>query len=253
MTRTPPVLLLVLLASVVAELSIGDLPFTATGLVGFLFLLPIYGAGALPAREVVRRRVATGWPAIALLGVAYGIVEEGIALQSLFSPTMYNGIGPAWGVRVLGVNGVYLVVQLLNHAVWSVTVPIALTDLAFPHRRGNPLLGRLGLAVTAVVFCLGVGLTAAGRGTRDPGYSTPPALLLAVGVAVAALVVAALLVSRRRPVRMAAAARAPRPSPRSVSAWLAGSAHSRSWRGRRTRTPRSCTARSRGRRSRAVS
>ena len=108
-----PTLVLVVLAPMIAEVTIGDLPFGVPGLVAAVFVLPIYGAGALLVREVVVRRGA-GAGAVLLLGAAYALVEEGLALQSLFSPTIYGGLGPAWGVRLLGVNGTYTLVQLVN-------------------------------------------------------------------------------------------------------------------------------------------
>lgn len=211
MRRMAAVLLLVLLAPAVAELSIGDLPFTAAGATGFVVLVPLYGGGAVLVRELVRRRSSTGWPAILVLGACYGLLEEGLALQSLFSPTIYHGLGPEWGVRVLGVNGVYTVVQLINHAVWSVAVPIALTDLAFPRLRTGPLLGKPGLVVTGLVYLLGLGVTASSRGRLDPHYSTPPGVLVGLFLGAVAVAVVALLATRRRGGRVRTAAR-PRPT-----------------------------------------
>ena len=64
-----------------------------------------------------------GWPAILLLGVAYGLVEEGLTLQSLTSSTIYPamaGLAP----RVAGVNVAYTVMVLTYHAVISIAIPI---------------------------------------------------------------------------------------------------------------------------------
>lgn len=182
----------------IAEVTIGDLPFGVPGLVAAVFVLPIYGAGALLVREVVVRRGA-GAGAVLLLGAAYALVEEGLALQSLFSPTIYGGLGPAWGVRLLGVNGTYTLVQLVNHAVWSVGVPIALTEVAFPGHRGRPYVGRAGLTVTGLLYLVGVGLTALARGTLDPDHRTPAPLLVATAAAVVVLVAVALRRSAPRP------------------------------------------------------
>lgn len=175
----------------VAEVSIGDLPFGVAGLVAAVFVLPMYGAGALLVRELVVRRGADG-RAVLLLGAAYALVEEGLALQSLFSPTAHGGLGPAWGARFLGVNGTYTLVQVVNHAVWSIAVPIALTGIAFPRLRAVPYLSRPGLVVTALVYLLTVGLTASSHSTTDPTYRAPAALLLGTLLVVVALVVVAL-------------------------------------------------------------
>ena len=82
----PPVTLF-LLAPIVAELLAGTMPVWQVG--NLLFLLPLYGSGALLIRELVRRR-GRGWTSILLLGAAFGIVEEGIASHALFSPNLYG-------------------------------------------------------------------------------------------------------------------------------------------------------------------
>ena len=127
MRRTLPWIVLVLTAFVVAELLPASAPITEPGL--WPFLLLIYGPGALLIRESVRRR-NRGWESILLLGAAYGFVEEGLALQSLFNPTLYGAAD--WGARIHGFNGVYAETALTIHAVWSAAVPILLTDLLFP-------------------------------------------------------------------------------------------------------------------------
>jgi hypothetical protein len=95
MRRHLPVITLVLLAPAVAELLGGPLQLSQLGLL--VFLVPIYGAGALLVQEVVRRRGVV-WSSVLILGVAYGIVEEGLALRTLFEAAAYGGIG-AWGGR----------------------------------------------------------------------------------------------------------------------------------------------------------
>src|SRR4051812_14548163 len=108
MSRFLPVIVLVLLAPVVAELLYGTISVTqATAL---LFVLPIYGAGALLIREVVRRS-ERGWGSILLLGAAYGVIEEGLVLQSFFNPTLYRA--SEWGARLFGVNWVYVEAMLV--------------------------------------------------------------------------------------------------------------------------------------------
>src|SRR2546430_15677767 len=169
MGRFLPVITLVLLGPAVAELLGGAIQAHQIGLL--VFYVPIYGAGALLIREVVRRR-GLGWPSILLLGAAYGIVEEGLALQSLFNPAIYGGMA-GWGARVLGVNGVYTEVVIPLHAVWSVTVPVLLTDLLFPARRTRPYLGRLGLAVTPASDAMGGGPLGAPSLSRG-GFASPP-------------------------------------------------------------------------------
>src|SRR5215208_3347377 len=122
-----------MLAPAVAEAAeVAEVLFGATPVSNLGALLPdvaVYGCGALLIREVVRRR-GLGWSSILLLGVAFGIVEEGLALESLFNPGLFNA-GDLGG-RALGINWVWAQWTLGYHAVWSISIPIVLTELVFP-------------------------------------------------------------------------------------------------------------------------
>lgn len=183
-------LLLAVITPVIAELTLGNPPLSQIWLM--LLWIPIYGAGTVLIRELVRRRRA-GWPSVLLLGLAYGIVEEGLVLQALSSPTMYGVAG--WAPRVLGLNSAYIELNLPYHAVFSVALPILLTDLTFPSLRDWPYLKRTGLVVAAVVFVLGGLLLRMTVATSiDPGYQAPAAVLAGCVAAVAVLAVVALRV-----------------------------------------------------------
>src|SRR5690348_1109866 len=112
MRRFLPVLVLVLMAPVVAELLWGTTPISRLG--PLLLQIPIYGGGVLLIRDLVRHR-GRGWISILLLGAAYALVEEGLALQFLFHPTLL-GIN-TWGARILGINGVYTEWVMGYHAI----------------------------------------------------------------------------------------------------------------------------------------
>jgi hypothetical protein len=212
MRRLLPPLALVLIAPLVAELLAGSTPLAQPVVLGTLLAayLPLYGAGALLIRELVVRS-GRGWPSVFLLGAAYGLVEEGFASQSLFNPTLYNAAD--WGIRVLGVNGVFTESVLLVHAIWSGVVPIALVHVLFPSGRSAPYLGRVGLAVTAGFYLLGVALLlVVARTYFSAGYLAPPALpLLALLAAGIVGVIALRLVPRARPLAVDPRA-APRPA-----------------------------------------
>lgn len=150
-----PALALVFTAPLVAEFLLGNLPIKL--LPTLVILAPMYGGGALLIREVVRR-TGRGWPSILLLGMAYAIVEEAFTTQSLFNPNylklnlgfLVPGYIPALGI------GAWWTLWMLNvHAVWSISTPIALIEACVPDRARTPWLGRVGLAVTAIVFVLG--------------------------------------------------------------------------------------------------
>lgn len=205
-------LVLVVLAPLVAEVALGSTPISMIWLV--LLWLPIY-SGTLFIRELARRRGA-GWPGILLLGVAFGVVEEGIGVQALSSPTLYHAAD--WAPRVLGVNSAYAELNLPYHAVFSVAVPILLTELLFPASRTRPYLGRAGLVGCAVTFVLGVALLRLVIPPfADPGYTAPVPVLVGCVLAVVLLGVLVLGVAPRR------RSRPPRPGtpPSPVRAGLA--------------------------------
>ncbi|GAB2912049.1 hypothetical protein GCM10027047_07790 [Rhodococcus aerolatus] len=207
---------LVVLAPLVAELSWGSTRLSQ--LAGLLLYWPAYGAGALLVREVVRRR-GGGLPAVLVLGVAYGVLEEGLALQSLTSPTLFRSITDLVP-RVEGVNVGYALMVLTYHAVISIAAPIALAELVHPRVRRTPWLGARATVATAVVAALGLAVLRLVPITADPGYTMPWADDVVLAVLVLATVAAALLVLPRvhRPVARSSVA----PPPPAVLAVASG-------------------------------
>jgi hypothetical protein len=143
--RRHPVLLLLAFSPGIPEYlsgstSVAALVFAPGGFAIFLLLnLGLYGPGVLLVREaLVRWR--NGWLTVILLGAAYGLLEEGAALSTLFDPKAsvvgglgfyghYDGVSWVWAIGVLGV-----------HIVLSIGVPILLLGLALPETRGRRLL-----------------------------------------------------------------------------------------------------------------
>ncbi|MGS2648242.1 hypothetical protein [Streptosporangium sp. G12] len=196
--RWAPIVSLLLLAPFVAELLLGDVALPSVGIVAVF--VPLYGCGALLVRELARR-TGRGWPAIALLAGAYGVLEEGFATMSLFnpdfaghrlldeSPLPFLGMGAKWTVYVLSL-----------HVIWSVCAPIALAETLFPSRARVPWLRTRGLVVTSVVFLLTVALYwagafyAAGTTPGAPVFRPSAHQMTATAVAAVVLVVAAFAV-----------------------------------------------------------
>jgi hypothetical protein len=120
-------------------------PFT------FIFLVGLYGTGVLIIREhVIKWR--KGWSGVLLLGAAYGIVEEGVAVKSFFDPNWIDlGILGSYG-RWLGVNWVWSVCLTVFHAVYSIAIPILLFGLIFPDLKNERLLSDRGLKVCFAIF-----------------------------------------------------------------------------------------------------
>ncbi len=194
--RSAPVLVLAVLAVVVPEILFGSTPLTELGRI--LVTMPIYAGGAVLIRELARRR-RVGWPQIAMLGAAYGLIEEGLVLGSIFSPNLFNAA--LVGGRLFGVNWTWTEWTLGYHAVWSVSIPILLAELLFPARRTEPWLGRIGLVVAGLVYLGGVVfMTLIMRLAVDPGFSPPVVPYILAGVIAVGLAALALRRSETAPV-----------------------------------------------------
>ncbi|WP_203995502.1 hypothetical protein [Virgisporangium aurantiacum] len=188
--------LLAVLAPLVAEVSVGSTSLREIWVIPLY--VPIYGAGVLFIREVVRR---TGGGVVNLLvmGLAYGLVEEGLALQSLTSRHLYGAAD--WAPRLFGLNTAYAEANLAYHAVFSVTIPIVLVEARFG---AAPYLRRGGVIGTGVVALLGAALLRISvPPSEDPGYTMSLSAVLLTVAVVAALVVVGLRVRVRPSVRPA--------------------------------------------------
>lgn len=151
--RIAPALGLLVLAPWVGEYLLGNIPLGEIAALPFLALL--YGAGALLIREIARR-TRRGWPTILLLGMAYGVIEAGLVDQSMFNPSFevheFQKVTP---IPALGISAYNSITFIVGHAVWSISVPIAIVEMLTPARRTTPWLGKFGLAVTGVVYLIG--------------------------------------------------------------------------------------------------
>jgi len=146
-----PLWALVLLSPVIAEMLSGSTPpIEWLNPVAALFLIWLYGSGVLVMRETAVRW-KTGWPSILLLGAAYGIIEEGLAVKSFFDPNWMDLGSLGWYGRWIDVNWIWAVWLTIFHAVISISVPIFLTEWIWPRIRGQPLTTRRGY-VTAIVL-----------------------------------------------------------------------------------------------------
>ncbi|EQD55976.1 hypothetical protein B1B_09118 [mine drainage metagenome] len=116
----------------------------------------LYTTGALLTREAVVRW-KKGWGSVLLLGCAYGILEEGLALSTMFNPNAPPVIGN-YGLygHVGGISWVWALFIDGFHAVWSIALPILLLHLALPALRGKSLLGPREVIVTMCILAIDV-------------------------------------------------------------------------------------------------
>ncbi len=113
----------------------------------------LYGTGVLVVREV-SLRWKTGYPGILVLGAAYGIVEEGLAVTTFFNPTLPQLGTLGWYGRDLGVNWLWAVWLSTFHAIVSITIPIFLMEWHWPALKGRTLLSQRGLYAAIVLLGL---------------------------------------------------------------------------------------------------
>ncbi len=185
-------------APLVAEFLLGNLSLKA--LPALVALTPMYGGGALLARETVRRS-GRGWPSILLLGIAYAIIEEGFVTQSLFNPDYLrfhqHFLSHAW-VPVLHIGAWWTLFMFNLHMFWSVSVSIALVEGLFPAHAGRPWLRPWGDSVTGLLFFAGCALCSYFTLRQDPFVASPVQFLVAALVCLA-LIAGAFRIAPRRP------------------------------------------------------
>ncbi|PSK98845.1 hypothetical protein CLV63_10469 [Murinocardiopsis flavida] len=219
-SRRVPALVLFLLAPLVGELLLGNLPLGSPSTLAALPVLTLlYGGGAVLIREVAVR-ARRGRPTVVLLALAYGLIEEGLVTQSLFNPSYatldLHGYGIVPG---LGASAPWALFVLSIHSVWSIVVPIVLVETLYPCRRATPWLGRPGLALMSALYLLGA--LAMGVATLfAEWFGAGPGRLAGVAVLAALLVTAALVLPRRD--RAGGGGRAPHPPAALAAAALAG-------------------------------
>ncbi|GAB3742705.1 hypothetical protein [Microlunatus parietis] len=187
--------LLLLLAPLCAELAFSAVSMPIMWL-AFPFLIPMYGLGVLVIRELVIRS-GGGWPSLLLMGLVYELAEDGLGLQALTSPVLYNAA--EWGPRVLGLNLTYWESQVGYHLTFSVLIPVMITNLVFPELRAEPYLRRRGLIISGIAAALGIAmLKIVFTSTTDPGYLAPLPFLVGLVAVMGVLSFVALRILPRR-------------------------------------------------------
>ncbi len=185
-----PAIVLAVLSPWIAEVLVGSTKFSLlffaplAFFVDFGLLMLMYGGGALLIREACVRW-DKGWASVLLLGAAYGIVEEGLAVHTFFQaggdPV---GVLGSFG-RFGGVNVLWALGLSVYHSVISIALPILFIELAFPQTRGTSLLARRG------VIAVGAGYVGVVALFAVVVPSAPSLLLFAVSLAAIGGLVAA--------------------------------------------------------------
>ncbi len=158
-----PVVVLVVLAAAVPEILTGTTTLTGSptilsNVVGLPLRMALYGPGALLIREVVRRRGGS-WPSMLVFGAIYAAFFEGLLEPAWLTPQLFPPNGHPYGAA-FGVFWTYAAFNIGFHSIWSITLPIVLTEILFRRRRYQSWLGAGGIRLAAAVFVLGASFTA---------------------------------------------------------------------------------------------
>jgi hypothetical protein len=152
-----PIIFLIVLSITFAELFTGSTLFSNLfNPVSLLLLISLYGGGVVAIREFTVH-YKWEWPALLLLGSAYGIIEEGFATKTFFDPSKAGFLG-IFG-RAYGVNWIWVVIIIAFHAIYTITLPVLLLRVAFPYTNGKPIVppwgkyaGLTSFLVTAIIL-----------------------------------------------------------------------------------------------------
>src|SRR2546427_5338008 len=152
--------------------------------------LGLYGSGVILIREAMIRW-KKGWASVFLLGVAYGIVEEGIALWTLFNPLAQPVGNLGFYGHWLGVNWVWTIGLLIFHSVYSIGLPIFLFGLVFPELRHKSLVSMRGVRISVLGLTVDSILLFLLESVIYPNYNPGVGLMIFSGFVITVLVITA--------------------------------------------------------------
>lgn len=150
--KPPPALILFLLSPSIGELLSGSAPpVEFFNPFGFVMLVSLYGSGAVIVREL-KVRWKKGIGSVLLLGAAYGILEEGLLVCSFYNSGWPDLNQLAVYGRWLGVNWIWTVMLTIYHAVYSITIPITLVELAYSQHQHETWVSKRMLKILLVLL-----------------------------------------------------------------------------------------------------
>jgi hypothetical protein len=194
--KSHPILFLLLLTPGIPEYLSASSQITLLVLNPLLFFLllganiGLYGSGVILIREAMIRW-KKGWASVFLMGVAYGIVEEGLALWTLFNPLAQPVGNLGFYGHWLGVNWVWTVGLLIFHSVYSIGLPIFLFGLAFPELKRKSLVSMRGIRISIVGLTIDSILLFILESETYGPYNPGAGLMIFSGIVITIFVVAA--------------------------------------------------------------
>ncbi len=173
---------------------LGDLIFNpASFFLGLVFNVALYSTGTILIRDFAIK-FRKGWATILLLGLSYGIMEEGISVHTFFIPSG-NPVGllGSYG-RFLGVDWIWAIGISIFHAVFSIGLPILLLSIAYPERSRERLLGRKSASLVLGIYAIDIiVLNIVVNSARPLAAPTIGDYVFFLGVAVLLVIIARIL------------------------------------------------------------
>ena len=123
--------------------------------IGLSLNIALFTTGALLIREF-SIKFNKGWFSTLILGVAYGIMEEGVAVHT-FLLTSGNPVG-SLGIygRYAGIDWMWALFISSFHSIFSIGLPLLLLSTAYPKYSRESLLGRNGKFAVSLIFLIDV-------------------------------------------------------------------------------------------------
>ena len=150
--KPSPALILFLLSPAIGELLSGSAPpVEFFNPFGFVILVSLYGSGAVIIREL-KVCWKKGISSVLLLGAAYGILEEGLLVCSFYNPNWSDLNQLAVYGRWFDVNWIWTVMLTIYHAVYSITIPITLVELAYSQHQHENWVSKRILKILLVLL-----------------------------------------------------------------------------------------------------
>lgn len=185
-SRAVPLLCVFIGAPVTAEFLQAYLSFTGNPWASFgaiAFFAPLYGGAALLIREAAVR-TARGWSGVILLAVAFGFAMPGVIDLSLFGVdrpdvAYWTEMREPTLIQPLGISAFTTLSWTTGHASMTIGAPLALLYALAPSHRGRPLLGRIGIPLTAIAGLI-IAVAVHQDGQQSYGYTLSAGQILAV-------------------------------------------------------------------------
>jgi hypothetical protein len=133
---------LLLAPGILAEILSGNTPiFKLFNPVDLFFLVLAYGVPVMLIWEY-KVRYSLSLPSIFLLGISYGIFNEGIIAKTILDTSSVPMGGFIDTTDYFGINWSWSLMILTWHAFYSVLFPIVIAHTLFPEGRESSLIGK---------------------------------------------------------------------------------------------------------------